>query len=153
MKQRQWNWDTNHYADQLFGTCDRDIRVQDVLEMLHQKLTPKYVEMLWNMQYFLELIWGRESFLKTLSRFLHPDNDVTLTSFIDQGMMIKNTPAKPMIMVWFNGHFQDLISLIHEVLNHEKIWVYMRKCWIFKWRLLDLCLDKNNKEETGPIGV
>lgn len=48
-------------------------------------------------------------------------NDATLISLVDQGMMIKNTPANTLIMVWLNGHFQVLIGLIHEVLDREKL--------------------------------
>ncbi|XP_048619918.1 uncharacterized protein LOC106448046 [Brassica napus] len=36
------------------------------------KLTPKYVEMLCDVEYFLDYPWGRESFLKTLPRLLPP---------------------------------------------------------------------------------
>ncbi|KAL0742205.1 hypothetical protein Bca4012_083718 [Brassica carinata] len=85
---------------QLFDTAIGDITVTDVLWMLRNpflatwkrvplvlialvdgviccsnkwlKLTPKYVEMLCDQQYFLEYPWGRESLLKTLPRFLPP---------------------------------------------------------------------------------
>ena len=85
---------------ELFDTALGDITVLDVLKMLHNpflapwkrvhlalialvggviccsnkwlKLTPKYVEMLWDIEYFLEYPWGRESFLKTLPRLLPP---------------------------------------------------------------------------------
>nr|VDD60083.1 unnamed protein product [Brassica oleracea] len=85
---------------ELFDTELGDITVYDVLKMLHNpflapwkhvplalivlvdgviccsnkwlKLTPKYVEMLCDVEYFLEYLWGRESFLKTLPRLLPP---------------------------------------------------------------------------------
>ncbi|KAL0677813.1 hypothetical protein Bca4012_005794 [Brassica carinata] len=85
---------------ELFDTAVGDITVSDVLKMLRNpylvpwkrvhlalialvdgviccsnkwlKLTPKYVEMLCNVEYFLDYPWGRESFLKTLPRLLPP---------------------------------------------------------------------------------
>ena len=33
-------------------------------------LTPRYVEMLYDLQYFMEFPWGTKSFLKTLLHFL-----------------------------------------------------------------------------------
>ena len=36
------------------------------------KLTPKYVEMLSNLESFMNYPWGRTSFLHTISRFLPP---------------------------------------------------------------------------------
>ncbi|XP_013624625.1 PREDICTED: uncharacterized protein LOC106330751 [Brassica oleracea var. oleracea] len=84
----------------LFDTTLGDIMVADVLKMLRNpylapwkrvplalialvdgviccsnkwlKLTSKYVEMLCDVEYFLEYPWGRESFLKTLPRLLPP---------------------------------------------------------------------------------
>ena len=44
-----------------------------------------------------------------------------LTSIKVQGMKAKHKPAKPLIMVWFNGYFQGLIGLIYEVLDREKL--------------------------------
>ncbi|CAN6815492.1 unnamed protein product, partial [Brassica oleracea] len=84
----------------LFDTMLGDIMVTDVLKMLRNpylapwkrvplalialvdgviccsnkwlKLTSKYVEMLCDVEYFLEYPWGRESFLKTLPHLLPP---------------------------------------------------------------------------------
>ncbi|WZZ70955.1 hypothetical protein YC2023_082325 [Brassica napus] len=34
---------------------------------------------------------------------------------------LRYEPAKQLIIAWLNGHFMGLISLIHEVLNREKL--------------------------------
>ncbi|CDY48090.1 BnaC06g02540D [Brassica napus] len=85
---------------ELFDTALGDITVYDVLKMLHNpflapwkhvplalivlvdgviccsnkwlKLTPEYVEMLCDVEYFLEYLCGRESLLKTLPRLFPP---------------------------------------------------------------------------------
>lgn len=53
--------------------------------------------------------------------FQEEEYDMILTSIKVQGMKAWYEPTKPLIMVWFNGHFQGLIGLIYEVLDREKL--------------------------------
>ncbi|CAA7025161.1 unnamed protein product [Microthlaspi erraticum] len=86
----------------LFGRKDAQVTVDDAIAMLedpnlaqwkrmplaliilvegvlicrdkHLVFTPSYVDMLCDMEYFLEFLWGRESFLKTIVRFIPSGN-------------------------------------------------------------------------------
>ena len=55
-----------------------------------------------------------------------------LISIKVQGMKVRHEPAKPLIMVWFNGNFQDLIGLIYEVLDRAKLLDLGQNVEVFK---------------------
>ena len=67
--------------------------------------------------------WNPEEAVRLIENLAsnNSTNDMILTTIKVQSMRARHEPAKPLIMVWFNEHFQSLIGLICEVLDREKL--------------------------------